>query len=971
MKNFTKSFWLLLTSFALKSAGFAQQPSTHYKNAQDIPGANYNTVVAQWRSFINQKVNTFVTTSPGKPLPNELREEQAQFERWAYNWRDKINFDGSFPETSIGLKHFVLNRAASQQNGNAYTTQITSATWTSIGPTQTAVLNGWTYGAGIGRINVVKKQPGSNVLLAGSAAGGVFRSTDYGANWVPATDNIAGLGVSDIVFDPNNPNIVYMATGDYDARHIASLGVYKSTNGGISWAPTGFTFTLNLSEYLAHIAIDPANSNTLLATGNSKIYKSTDAGATWTDYFDPSEIRNFNDIVSVGGIWYASDRRGKLWKENPAATDNSTRFTEIYNAGTVQRLDIAISAAAPGFLYILKQTNPAFGKYNISTSTMGTFTNVTNANPSDDNANFNTQQGYNQVIAVSPTNADSIWVGEFSGGKLSTDGGSTWQNKLNGYYDPGNTNTQWGGFYVHSDQHCFEFVGSDTLLISNDGGVYTGKISSNQFTEKFNGLATTQSYSMAIYDPEPNNFIIGNQDNDGGSRLLNSGTYKFHAAQAGDGTATAISRTNSNIRYVGGTNGSLSHRTDGYATEWSGQPVNSPTSSAAPFVWDLQMHSTDGTIIYGGYTGIYKMTGAPAGTWTLLNTGATSKVASIALANKDATSQKIIIIQEDNGVKKSADESTWTDITLPSGVNFSSIYAGKNNWDTLFATAKGYDAANKIFMSIDNGANWTNITKNFPNVQAKKIIRWEGHDSIFVATEVGVYKASIVDAVTTRTPQGATPWSLYGTGLPIVRVEDMEISNTKSELYVASFGRGVWVAPLTSSIPVALHDINFSYKDESSTKISLNWEISDIMAKTTILEESSNGTAFTRIGTYSDANRYRNSFWTNKPTNIKYYRLLYETIDGRKYYSNILVVREKNATQTIVYPNPATEYVQVNNPQGIKYVRLVNTNGQQLAYAAPNANSYLLPLRYFPKGTYTIQITTENEKTESKLIQKR
>ncbi len=947
---------LLCIAVSLCAVG-AQAQLTNYKVAQEAPNANYYSIVQEWRGLLSQKKAAFEAQNPGKTLPHALREEIAQFERWAYNWQDKVFADGRFPGNTEGWKN------ATAETNNSTLQKAQAGTWTSIGPLNTAVSNGWTYGAGIGRINVVKQRPGTNTIFAGSAAGGLFKSDNWGANWTPLTDDFAGLGVSDIVFHPTNNNIAYLVTGDFDGRHIASLGIFKSTYGGNTWAATGQVNTLNQQDYYAHLVMDPADPNILMVGGKFDIFRSVDAGATWTTWFAQSTSVFMNDIVKVNGSWYATARgNGNIWKENPAATNENDRMTVVLNTGT-GRVDIATTANDPNTLYLLKETNPAFAKFNTTTDALvAPFSNVTNANPSDDNANFNTQQGYNQVIAVSPTNKDSIWVGEFSGGKLSTDGGVTWQNKLNGYYDPASSSANWGGFYVHSDHHHFEWVGSDTLLVGNDGGVYVGKLSTNNFAERFNGLVTTQSYSMAIFDAEPNNLMIGNQDNDGTSRIENGGTSTFYGAQAGDGTATAISRTDKNIRYVGSTQGGLSYRTDGYGTSAFGTGIAKP--SDAPFVWDLQMHNTDGSILYGGFTGVYKMTGAPTGSWTLLNTGATQKVKSITLANNNAGSQKIIIINEDNTVSKSADETNWTDIVKPTGVNFSSIYAVKANWDTLFATATAYNAADKIFMSTDNGGTWVNITKNFPNIQVKKIIRWEGHDSIFVATELGVYFASIANVTSAST----TPWAIYGSGLPRVRIEDMEISNTKNELYVSSFGRGVWVSPLANATVLPVQDLSFTYNTIADNNIALSWKIREQNIQSTTLEFSKDGLNFNAVATYTNQDKYEKVYITAAPAQTTYYRLQYTNSSSRKQFSNILIVRANDNNSTVIYPNPAADYATINNTKGIQTVIVYASNGQQVAFATPASNNYVLPTHLLPKGQYVVVVINNlGEKTTSRL----
>ena len=238
---------LLSAACLLLMAGAATAQERAYKRAPETPGANYYTVVAEERARLGAKREVWLAEHPGEKFPHDLREEIAHFERWAYNWRDRVDAQGNFPSASQGwINELKKNPRAFDASSAAAAASLAKTTnvptWTNIGPLDSAISNGWTYGAGIGRINAIRRVPGTTTLLAGSAAGGIFRSTNMGASWIPVADNLAGLGISDIAIDPSNPQVMYAATGDYDASHMHSIGVYKSTNGGLSWVATGLSF---------------------------------------------------------------------------------------------------------------------------------------------------------------------------------------------------------------------------------------------------------------------------------------------------------------------------------------------------------------------------------------------------------------------------------------------------------------------------------------------------------------------------------------------------------------------------------------------------------------------------------------------------------------------------------------------------------------------------------------------------------
>lgn len=956
--KFTLTFLSFLVSFCI----YAQRVNTipDYKNEAVKPNANYHVITSAVRQQFELKRQELIRDGIRPETNNGFREENAQFERWAYFWKDRVGDDGLFPSASQGWIN-ALQTNPELLSGSNRTGNIAAAVWTSLGPLDVNILNGWTFGAGIGRVNVVKRCPGNpGYMLAGTASGGIFKTTDLGDSWVPLTDQFAGLGISDIIFHPTNTQTILVATGDYDGRHMSSIGIMKSTNGGTTWT-NPLAFTLPQSIRLKQMYLDPnfAVNNTIYCTSTMGVYVSTDAGDTWTRQYGAANDENMIDIIKIGANFFVSDGWGRLFKSTAINT-----LAPVYTPvpfGSGNRLSFAYSPNTPDILYCLFQENPAFAKYTISTDNMSALSTVQNSTPLDGNGVYNSQGGYNQVIAASPTNGQHLVMGEFSG-KRSTDGGTNWINYLNGYYTTAG-NTNWGGFYVHSDHHYMEFIGSDSLLIGNDGGVYIGKISTGSYKTCFNGLRATQSYSIAVHDPSPNNLMIGNQDNDGSSRKFNGVTSSWYAAQAGDGTSTAISRTNSNIRYVGGTNGSLSFRNDGFETGFSGTSIDQP--AAGSFVWPLEMHLTNGTIIYGGFNGLYKMINAPqvnAGDWTNLNSGTgAATISFINLSNHpvDATKQRIVVIGSNNTVRKTVDETTWTTITRPAGVNFTSIYWSRNS-DTMLASATGYNAANKLFFSVDAGANWTNITDNFPNILTKKIIRYEGTDTILVASELGVYFARIAPGgVLLRT--AGVGWTKFGTGLPNVRVDDIEISYTAKKLVAGTFGRGVWMTDLSALSTLPLKDVVFSYHSTNQRdKYNLYWDIKDDNISSTTLERSKNGLTFEPVATFSDVKKQKND---NYPVIVDngniFYRINYTDNFRRTYYSNIIRLGYKQTSPVLIYPNPTSDYVWITSKSIIKTVTIYGTNGIQVTYARPNQNTYHFDMKMLPVGTYIVKIEDE------------
>ena len=142
-----------------------------------------------------------------------------------------------------------------------------------MGPTTSANVTGH-WNPGIGRINVIAREPGNpQTIYIGSPSGGLWKTTDEGANWLTLTDNQPVLGVSAIEIDYTNTDIIYIGTGDKDAADNYSVGVLKSTDGGTTWNTTGLDWTINQNRTIAKLIMNPDDPSILFAATTNGLYK--------------------------------------------------------------------------------------------------------------------------------------------------------------------------------------------------------------------------------------------------------------------------------------------------------------------------------------------------------------------------------------------------------------------------------------------------------------------------------------------------------------------------------------------------------------------------------------------------------------------------------------------------------------------------------------------------------------------------
>jgi photosystem II stability/assembly factor-like uncharacterized protein len=170
-------------------------------------------------------------------------------------------------------------------------TNSASGFWTPLGPfTNTVLANGL---EGVGRMDRIAFHPTDpNTIFVGSPGGGLWKTTDGGANWNCITNNIPLIAIAGIAVNYNNPNIIYILTGDGDSHRAGyfvfnagysanSDGVYKTTDGGTTWYKTG-VLNAGTTWFGRKLAMDPLNPNVLMAATSVGLYRTTNGGTDWT-----------------------------------------------------------------------------------------------------------------------------------------------------------------------------------------------------------------------------------------------------------------------------------------------------------------------------------------------------------------------------------------------------------------------------------------------------------------------------------------------------------------------------------------------------------------------------------------------------------------------------------------------------------------------------------------------------------------
>ena len=460
-----------------------------------------------------------------------------QFKRWENFMEQRVFPDGvQYPE-------LLLEEYNNLQAANNQFNMLPPNVWTQVGPSNVPLESSGRK-RGIGRVNTVAFHPtDANTIYVGAPAGGFWKSINGGQTWQTSTDFLANLGVSDIAIHPSNPDTIYVITGDRDGGDTYSYGLLKSYDGGVSWQMTGLSF--NITQYYKgnRILIDPNNPNVLIVATSNGIYRSIDGGNTFVNTFSISitsmEFHTTNSNIIYGG----SKGSTSVYK----SSDNGITWIQSGNGlpsqSDVVRACVSVTADNPSVVYALfgGNNNGFYGVYK-SNDEGQTWTQQANSPNllgwSTTGSDSDGQAWYDLAFEVSPQDENILFVGGVNCWK-SIDGGQSW-----------NINTHWygggGANYMHADEHMLKYNPLNNFVYSgNDGGLYYSTDNGNNWTDISDGLQITQFYSLGVSQTVQDKVIAGSQDN--GTFLKNSSVWD--AVIGGDGMECIIDYTNSNIMY--------------------------------------------------------------------------------------------------------------------------------------------------------------------------------------------------------------------------------------------------------------------------------------------------------------------------------------------------------------------------------------------------------------------------------------
>ncbi len=692
-------------------------------------------------------------------------------------------------------------------------TTVSALSWRNIGP--------WRGGRSVA-VAGVPSQP--MTYFAGYTGGGVWRTDDAGINWRNISDGFFRTGsIGAIAVAPSDNNVLYVGTGEHAIRGQSSTygdGVYRSTDQGRTWKHVGLAATRQISAVRVHptnpdVVYVAAQGERWKGTPDRGVYRSTDAGATWTLLLkgenatsgasdlsmDPTNPRilyaAFWDHQRMPWTVRSGGAGSGIWKSIDGG-ESWTRLTEGLPK-LMGKIGVSVSPANPDRVYaIVEAENGGLFRSDDAGKSWRLL--------SGDRL-IQTRSWYYMKITADPKNADVVWINNAPLMK-SIDGGRTFANVPATHGDN-------HGLWINPDDPRY-------LINSNDGGASISLDGGRSWSTQDN-QPTSQFYHVAVDDDFPYKLYGGQQDNS--SVIIKSrtdgGNIGWRDWWEGPGCESAnmgVNAKNPRFSYGGCYQGIIEEldADNGLVRAimpWPEMNLTEPTDKTKyRFNWTapIEVSQHDDKVVYHGGNVLFRTTDRGQ-RWTpisgdltrndktrqgwgggpITNEGAGGEVyGTIVVIEESPHDAKTLYVGTDDGlIQRTRDGgTTWTNVTPASWGDglVNEVSVSPHDAATVYVAFRKDrvgDPTAHAFVSRDYGATWSRIVNGLREGEPVRVVRedTERRGLLYAGTETGVYLS--YDA-------GAQWWPWHG-NFPVVPVTDLQVKH--GDLIASTEGRSFWI----------------------------------------------------------------------------------------------------------------------------------------------------------------------------------
>ncbi len=735
-----------------------------------------------------------------------------------------------------------------------------------------------------GRVADIAVDPKNlDVYYIATGAGGLWKSENRGITFTPIFDQGGSFSLACIVVDPRNSNVLWLGTGE-NSNPRASMygdGVYKSSDAGKTWTRVG----LEKSEHIGNIKIDPRNSDVVYVAaqgplwssgGDRGVYKTTDGGRNWKAVLTVSPDTGANEVIidpNNPEVLYAStwQRRrgvGQFIGGGPESaiyktTNAGGTWTKLANGlpkGDMGRITLGVDPKAkPTRVYALcnaKREESGFYRSDDAGATwarVGHFVGggrggggfggggaAGGGRGGGDDFYRGGDPGYYHEIFVDPVRPDTIWSAD-TNLERSEDGGKTWKQV------PIDYNSNYGS--VHVDFHAVWCDPTDRnhYLVGNDGGAYETYDDGAHFRH-FDNLPVTQFYRVAVDNAKPFYKVCGGaQDNNsmcGPSRTVNRvgiRTSDWIIVGGGDGFQSRVDPEDPNIIYATSQEGGITRldlrtgvskgirprppvdpnaaaggpggagplggrggRGGGDRTNWDCPYIISPHMPTRLYWGSQRLYRTDDrgdhwTPISGDLTRNLDPTTIPimGKVWptdSVSYNQATTRLSTIVSIDESPLREGLLYVGTDDGLLQVSEDGgkNWRKVdqfpSVPDGTYLTDVFASPRDADVLFVALNNWqkgDFKPYLLKSTDRGRTFTSIAGDLPDRHDVWSVVQDhiNGNLLFAGTEFGLF----------FTVDGGSHWVQLKGGIPVCQVRDLAIQKRENDLALGTFGRGFFI----------------------------------------------------------------------------------------------------------------------------------------------------------------------------------
>lgn len=798
-----------------------------------------------------------------------------------------INDARAYPYSDIPGDKYAIAYEKSKTISSIAANSDATNDWTSIGPENIG-----------GRMLCITINPiDTSILWAGSASGGLWKSTSGGLGtnaWSNVPTGFQTLGVSSVIIDSSNTNVMYIGTGEvygYTAalnglstrttRGSYGIGILKTTNGGTNWTKS-LDWTYSQNRGVADLVFNPKNSNTVYAATSEGIYKTVNSGTNWSQVFTGTmvmdlEIDRIDTNIIYAGVGNLSSGTQGIFQ----STNSGANWTELTNGIPGTNTGRVTLTSYKGnhktvFAVIGSRTSSAgtVGVYR-TTDQGATWTQTSGGTPDM----LEDQGWYAAGVKVKDNDSSQIL---FSGVNFykSTNYGVT-------ITQVSSTNTS-AANYIHVDHHQIisNPYDANKIYVATDGGIYRSFDFGANYTRCNNKLVTAQFYGGFSSSLTDSNLAIGGLQDNGIARY--DGTASWYRPTGGDGTYCSINPLQQEVIIMGD-----KYMEVNYSSSKAAQNTMTTTFTSnsvnANFIAPIIRSASDTGVVYAGAKRVYKSTNGGISFDSLSAQLDGNKVLSIAVSRTSSDTLYAATVPNSGGANqmgffRSVNGSTsWTNITTGLPNRYPNKIAIDPTDSRIVYAAFGGFGTSHVYRTTNGGTNWDDISGVLPDVPVQSIVVDPSiAHNVYLGTDIGVYFST----------NSGTSWSTFGEGLPeAIMVFDLSISLSNNTIRAVTHGRGVYERKLWPDSPLPVDLTSFSYSVQENN-VMLKWQTSrEENCKEFVIERkntSENWIEIGRVRAKGKSNETENySFEVKNAASGKYaFRLKQVDYNGNfKYYN--------------------------------------------------------------------------------------